>query len=133
AGGWEAPQWFELNAALLEEFGGRTTRRGGGWGACWWSPIINAEHLAMRDRAAIVDLSAFTIFDVLGPGALDTVQRASVRQMDVPIGRVVYTPVLSPAGGFKADLTIMRLDDAVFRVVTGGRRGPADRKRVAGH
>ena len=47
----------------------------------------------------MVDLSAFTIFDVLGPGALEAVQKVSLRQMDVPIGRVVYTPVLRPAAG----------------------------------
>jgi glycine cleavage system aminomethyltransferase T/glycine/D-amino acid oxidase-like deaminating enzyme len=133
AAGWERPQWYESNAPLLEEYGDRITRREAEWDARWWSPIINAEHLAMRDRAAMVDLSAFTIFDVLGPGALETAQRASVRQMDVPIGRVVYTPVLSPGGGFKADLTIMRLDDEVFRVVTGGAHGPADRKWFADH
>jgi glycine cleavage system aminomethyltransferase T len=46
---------------------------------------------------------------------------------------VVYTPVLSPGGGFKADLTIMRLDDEVFRVVTGGAHGPADYKWFRDH
>jgi glycine cleavage system aminomethyltransferase T/glycine/D-amino acid oxidase-like deaminating enzyme len=133
AAGWERPQWYESNAPLLEEYGDRITRREAEWDARWWSPIINAEHLAMRDRAAMVDLSAFTIFDVLGPGALKAVQQVSLRQMDVPIGRVVYTPVLTPSGGFKADLTIMRLDDEVFRVVTGGAHGPADRKWFADH
>ena len=48
--------------------------------------------------------------------------------MDVPVGRVVYTPVLSPGGGFKSDLTIMRLGEQEFRVVTGGAHGMADRK-----
>jgi glycine cleavage system aminomethyltransferase T/glycine/D-amino acid oxidase-like deaminating enzyme len=133
AAGWERPHWYESNAPLLEEYGDRISRRQAEWDARWWSPIINAEHLAMRDRAGMVDLTAFTIFDVLGPGALDTVQRVAVRQMDVPVGRVVYTPVLSPGGGFKADLTIMRLDDEVFRVVTGGAHGPADRKWFADH
>jgi glycine cleavage system aminomethyltransferase T len=45
----------------------------------------------------------------------------------------VYTPVLSPGGGFKADLTIMRLADDVFRVVTGGAHGMADRKWFSDH
>ena len=54
-----------------------------------------------------------------------------MRQMDVPVGRVVYTPWLAPGGGFKADLTIMRLDDEQFRVVTGGAHGMADRKWLA--
>jgi len=128
AAGWERPHWYAANEPLLEEYGDRITRRAAEWDARWWSPIINAEHLAMRDRAGMVDLTAFTIFDITGPGALDTVQRAAVRQMDVPVGRVVYTPILTPGGGFKADLTIMRLDDDVFRVVTGGAHGPADRK-----
>jgi glycine cleavage system aminomethyltransferase T len=53
--------------------------------------------------------------------------------MDVSVGRVVYTPILGPGGGFKADLTIMRLGDEVFRVVTGGAHGAADRKWFADH
>ena len=128
AAGWERPQWYESNAPLLEEFGDRINRRESEWEARWWSPIINAEHLAMRDRAGYTDLTAFAIFDVTGPGAIEAVQRVAMRQMDVPVGRVVYTPVLLPAGGFKADLTIMRIDDEVFRVVTGGAWGMSDLK-----
>src|SRR5207245_9936478 len=90
--------------------------------------LIHAEHLAMRDRAGIFDLSAFTIFDIQGPGALAAVQETALRQMDVAVGRVVYTPVLSHSGGFKSDLTIMRLGDEHFRVVTGGAAGMADKK-----
>jgi glycine cleavage system aminomethyltransferase T len=129
--GWERPQWYESNAHLLEEYGDRVTRREAEWESRWWSPIINAEHLAMRDRAAMVDLTAFAVFDITGPGALDAVQRVAMRQMDVTIGRVVYTPILTPGGGFKADLTIMRLDDDVFRVVTGGAYGMSDLKWFA--
>jgi glycine cleavage system aminomethyltransferase T/glycine/D-amino acid oxidase-like deaminating enzyme len=131
AAGWERPQWYESNAALLEEYGGRAGRRDAEWDARWWSPIVDAEHLAMRDRAAMFDLSAFCIFDVCGPGALDALQGVSARQMNVPVGRVVYTPWLSPGGGFKSDLTVMRLGDEHFRVVTGGAHGAADRKWLA--
>jgi glycine cleavage system aminomethyltransferase T/glycine/D-amino acid oxidase-like deaminating enzyme len=129
--GWERPHWYESNAKLVEEYdlNGREAE----WDARWWSPIINAEHLAMRDRAAMFDLSAFSIFDVAGPGALDTVQQVAMRQMDVPIGRVVYTPLLTPGGGFRSDLTIMRMADDVFRVVTGGLHGMADLKWVRDH
>jgi glycine cleavage system aminomethyltransferase T len=126
--GWERPHWYESNAPLLEQYGDRINRRESEWESRWWSPIINAEHLAMRDRAAMVDLTAFTIFDVTGPGALDAVQRIAMRQMDVAVGRVVYTPILTPSGGFKQDLTIMRVDDDVFRVVTGGAYGMSDLK-----
>jgi glycine cleavage system aminomethyltransferase T len=131
--GWERPNWYESNAPLLEEYGDRVTRREAEWDSRWWSPIINAEHLAMRDRAAMIDLTAFAIFDVTGPGALDVVQMLAMRQMDVPTGRVVYTPILAPSGGFKQDLTIMRLGDDVFRVVTGGAYGMSDLKWFADH
>jgi glycine cleavage system aminomethyltransferase T len=131
--GWERPHWYESNEALLEEYGDRVTQRQAEWDSRWWSPIINAEHLAMRDRAAMFDLTAFVVFDVTGPGALDAVQRVAMRQMDVALGRVVYTPVLSASGGFKSDLTIMRLGDEQFRVVTGGAHGMADMKWFADH
>ena len=108
-------------------------RREAEWDARWWSPIINAEHLAMRDRAGIFDLSAFAIFDVSGPGALAALQTVSMRQVDVSSGRVVYTPWLSPSGGFKSDLTIMRLGGEHFRVVTGGAHGMADHKWLSDH
>jgi glycine cleavage system aminomethyltransferase T/glycine/D-amino acid oxidase-like deaminating enzyme len=133
AAGWERPQWYESNAPLLEEFGDRITRRTAEWDSRWWSPIINAEHLAMRERAGIFDLSAFTIFDIAGPGALASVQRVTLRQMDVPVGRNVYTPVLSATGGFKSDLTIMRLGEEQFRVVTGGAAGMSDKKWFSDH
>jgi len=133
AAGWERPFWYESNAPLLEEFGDRVTRRTAEWESRWWSPIINAEHLAMRARAGIFDLSAFTIFDVTGPGALSSVQQTTLRQMDVQLGRVVYTPVLSHEGGFKSDLTIMRLGEEHFRVVTGGASGMSDKKWFRDH
>ena len=131
AAAWERPHWYESNAGLVEEYGVQARKHE--WDARWWSPIINAEHLAMRDRAAIFDLTAFSIFDVKGPGALDVVQKVSARQMNVPSGRVIYTPVLTPNGGFKSDLTIMKMDDETFRVVTGGAHGMADKKWFADH
>ena len=129
--GWERPQWYRSNAGLVDKYGVQT--RPNEWDARWWSPIINAEHLAMRESAGIFDLSAFAIFDIVGPGALASVQAVSLRQMDVPVGRVVYTPVLSETGGFKSDLTIMRLEKDVFRVVTGGAHGMSDLKWFKDH
>ena len=126
--GWERPFWYSSNACLVEKFGERVMPRTAEWDSRWWSPIINAEHLQMRESAGIVDLSAFAMFDVTGPSALAVVQRAAVRQMDVAVGRVVYTPVLAENGGFKSDLTIMRLGKNHFRVVTGGAHGMADKK-----
>ncbi len=124
--GWERAQWYKCNEPLVAKYGVKT--RPNEWDARWWSPIINAEHLAMREAAGIFDLSAFAIFDILGTGALASVQRVAMRQMDVAVGKVVYTPVLSETGGFKSDLTIMRLAKHHFRVVTGGAHGMADLK-----
>ena len=103
------------------------------WESRWWSPIINAEHLAMRERVGVVDLTAFAIFDITGPGALEFVQSVAVSQMDVAVGRVVYTPILNTAGGIKADITIMRLDEDHFRIVTGGGSGMGDKKWFQDH
>jgi glycine cleavage system aminomethyltransferase T/glycine/D-amino acid oxidase-like deaminating enzyme len=124
--GWERPHWYESNAGLLDEYGDATMPREHEWDSRWWSPIINAEHLRMREAAGVIDLSAFQVFDIAGPGALDTVQRTCVAQCDVAVGKVIYTPVLDAKGGFLSDLTVMRLADDAFRVVTGGAHGRAD-------
>jgi glycine cleavage system aminomethyltransferase T len=87
----------------------------------------------MRDAAGLFDLSAFAVIDVTGPGALQAVQKLAVAQMHVPIGRVVYTSFLDEAGGFRADLTIMRLGPRHFRVVTGGATGMMDYKWITDH
>jgi heterotetrameric sarcosine oxidase gamma subunit len=103
------------------------------WESRWWSPVINAEHLNMRDRVAMVDLSAFSVFDVTGPRALNFMQTMCVVQMNVTPGRVVYTSLLNQEGGIKADLTVMRLGPDHFRVVTGGADGMRDRKWFIDH
>jgi glycine cleavage system aminomethyltransferase T len=131
--GWERPHWYESNAGLLDEYGDRVMPREAEWESRWWSPIINAEHLAMRDRVGMVDLTAFAVFDVSGPGALAYLQGLAVVEMDVAVGRVVYTSLLTRAGGIKADLTIMRLGPELFRVVTGGATGETDKKWFVDH
>ena len=130
-GGWERPQWYSSNAPLVEEFG--VEDRPHEWDARWWSPIINAEHLAMRERVAMIDLTAFAQFDVTGPGALDYLERMAMARVDRPVGRLIYTPILDGSGGFRSDLTIVRLADDEFRIVTGGADGARDRKWFADH
>jgi glycine cleavage system aminomethyltransferase T/glycine/D-amino acid oxidase-like deaminating enzyme len=131
--GWERPFWYERNRDLLDRYRGQLMDRDSEWESRWWSPIINAEHLAMRDRAGLFDLSAFAVLDVTGPGALQALQKVAVAQLRVPVGRVVYTSFLDDAGGFRADLTIMRLGPRHFRVVTGGATGMSDYKWILDH
>ena len=128
AAGWERPFWYGTNERLLREYNDRVMPREAEWESRWWSPIINAEHLAMRDRVAMVDLSAFVIFDVTGPGACQYLERLCVAKVDVTPGRTIYTPILNEAGGILMDLTIMRLAHDRFRVVTGGGMGMRDKK-----
>jgi glycine cleavage system aminomethyltransferase T/glycine/D-amino acid oxidase-like deaminating enzyme len=131
--GWERPFWYASNSGLLEKYSGMVMERTAEWESRWWSPVINAEHLAMRDSAAIVDLSAFAILEVSGPGALAAVQSLAVAQLDVAVGRVVYTSFLDPDGGIVADLTVMRMAPDRFRIVTGGATGRSDAKWISDH
>jgi hypothetical protein len=55
---WERPQWYASNEPLLAKYAGRLLDRPAEWDSRWWSPIINAEHLALREGAGLVDLSA---------------------------------------------------------------------------
>ena len=124
ARGWERPQWYASNGDLVARYG--VADRPHEWDRRWWSPIINAEHLHMRERVGIVDLGAFQIFDVSGPGALAYLERLTVNACDRPVGSLVYTPLLTPDGGFRADLTIHRRGPDRFRVVTGAFDGARD-------
>ena len=124
ARGWERPQWYASNADLVERHG--VADRPHEWDRRWWSPIIDAEHLHLREKVGVVDLSAFQIFDVSGPGVVSYVERLTVNRCDRPVGRCIYTPLLTPDGGIRADLTIQRLAADRFRIVTGVLDGARD-------
>jgi glycine cleavage system aminomethyltransferase T/glycine/D-amino acid oxidase-like deaminating enzyme len=124
AGGWERPHWYTSNAHLVERYD--IPPREHEWDARWWSPITNAEHLAMRDGVGMVDLAPFVVFEVSGAGALDYMQKMTVNTCDVAVGRSIYTPLLDVKGGFRSDLTVMRIGEERFRIVTGAFDGPRD-------
>jgi glycine cleavage system aminomethyltransferase T/glycine/D-amino acid oxidase-like deaminating enzyme len=131
--GWERPYWYESNEHLVKKYADRVMTRTAEWESRWWSPIINAEHLAMREHCGLVDLSAFVVLDVTGPSALSVLQGLCVAQMDVAIGKVIYTSLLDQRGGFKSDLTVMRLGTNWFRVVTGASTGMTEKKWFVDH
>ena len=121
--GWERPQWFEANRALLT---GADWERRDGWAAMNWSPAVGAEHVASRERVALFDITPFAKFDATGPDALAYLERICANRIDRPVGSVVYTAMLTPTGGIRCDLTVTRKDDRLFRVVTGGGSGQHD-------
>ena len=122
--GWERPEWYETNAALVPDEAPWLERDP--WAARFWSPIEGAEHLATRNAAALFDLTAFAKFDVQGPDALAFLERVFANRIDRPLGTIVYTPALTARGGIRLDLTITRKDDELFRMVTGGGSGQHD-------
>jgi glycine cleavage system T protein len=121
--GWERPQWYDGNQELLT---GDEVVPHGDWAARYWSPVVVAEHRACREHAGIFDLTPFTKVEVSGPGALAFLQRVAAGDVDKPIGTIVYTAMLSPRAGIMCDLTITRLGDDRFWVVTGGAVGRHD-------
>jgi heterotetrameric sarcosine oxidase gamma subunit len=124
ARGWERPHWYASNHDLVDRY--EVADRPHEWDRRWWSPIITAEHLHMRDHGALIDLSAFQVFDVSGPGVLEYIEKMTVNKCDRPVGSSIYTPVLAPNGGFRSDLTVLRIGEDRFRIITGAFDGGRD-------
>ncbi len=130
--GWERPQWHQANEGLLDSLEVEGASRTG-WEAREWSPAVAAEHAATRERVSMFDLTPFAKFEITGPGALDALERLAVNRMDRPVGSITYTAMLTPKGGIKCDLTVTRLAEDKFMVVTGGAMGLHDRAWIEAH
>jgi glycine cleavage system aminomethyltransferase T/glycine/D-amino acid oxidase-like deaminating enzyme len=135
AAGWERPQWFESNEDLLDVYADELEglHRPNEWDSRWWSPIILAEHLHMRDHVGMIGDMGFGIFDFVGSDVVDYMERMAVGRCDVDVGKTVYTPILAENGGFVSDLTIARLGPEHYRVVTGGAAAGSDRAWFESH
>ncbi len=123
--GWERPQWYEANARLLPQFDHLIPEREG-WEARYWSPIQGAEHLATRLGVSLFELSSFVKIEVSGHGAVEYLEYLSANRVAREVGKVIYTSLLTDNGGIKADLTITRLAEDRFWVLTGGGSGMSD-------
>ena len=90
--------------------------------------LANAEHLAMSDSVGMINLSHFPVMDIEGPDAEKMLEYLSVAKVggNTPIGKVIYTNFLDEDGGVHADLTISRLAENKYRIVTGGADGNRD-------
>ena len=114
--GWERVDYYEP---------GRRWRRAGadqrafGWTRPPYFDQLAEEHAAFRERAGIIDMTSFGKIDVTGPGALPLLDRVAGNLIDRAPGSIVYTQLLETTGGIAADVTITRLGEEHFRVVTG--------------
>ena len=122
--GWERPDHFEP---------GRRWRRAGedqrafGWAPPPYLDRLAEEHRAVRERVGIFDFTSFGKIEVSGPGALALLDRVCDARIDRDVGRVVYTQFLNSGGGIVADLTVTRLGEDRFRLVTGAAAVDSDR------
>ncbi len=120
--GWERANWFRSNEDPAHE--GLRPR---GWPGRHWSTAIPAEHLATRRTAALFDETSFAKIEVSGPDACAFHQRLCAADVDREIGRIVYTQLLNHRGGIECDLTVARLEEDRFLLVTGTAFGGHDR------
>ena len=128
-GGWERAYAYASNKVRLAEYLARVPVRENEWDRRHVPyEVANAEHLAMSDRVGMINLSHFAIFDIDGPDAEHLLESLSVAKVggDKPVGKAVYTNFLDHLGGVHSDLTICRLADSRYRVITGGADGARD-------
>src|SRR5207244_4414479 len=84
-----------------------------------WFANHAAEHRAARSQVALFDQSAFSKFTVKGPDAVNVLQRLCGNNVDVPLGKTVYTGLFNERGGFESDLTLVRLAPHEFYLISG--------------
>ena len=102
-------------------------QRAFGWTRPPFHDRVAVEHAAMRERVGIIDMSSFGKLDVSGADALALLERVCGNRIDRPVGAVVYTQLLDERGGIVGDVTVTRLADDRFRVVTGAGAVDSDR------
>lgn len=113
--GWERAHWF-LPAS--ERANGAAPEYRYSWKRQNWFDYSAAEHRAVRTAAGMLDMSAFGKFRVEGRDAEAVLQRLSGNDVAVPPGKIVYTQWLNAKGGIEADLTVTRLSETSFAVIT---------------
>jgi glycine cleavage system T protein len=116
AAGWERPHWFVSEADAAR---GRRPEAHDTWRRPRWHGYVAAEHMAVRTDVGLFDLSPFGKIRVEGADAEAVLQRLCANDVAVAPGRIVYTQWLNDRGGIEADVTVTRLAEAAFLIVTG--------------
>ena len=109
--GWERANWFAPEGVAREyEYS---------YGRQNWFDYSAEEHRAVREAVGLFDQTSFAKLLVQGRDAEQVLQMLCANDVGVPPGRAVYTAMLNDRGGFEADLTVTRLSEDAYMVVTG--------------
>jgi glycine cleavage system T protein len=108
--GWERANWYAPP--------GVTPDYQYSYGRQNWFPYVAEEHRAVREQVGLFDLSSFSKYEIQGSDALSELQRICANDIDVAVGRSVYTQVLNERGGIEADVTVTRLGSDRFLWLT---------------
>ena len=116
--GWERANWFAPEGTEPQDV--YSFQRGN------WFEAVGAEARAVRERVGVIDQTSFAKLEVRGAGAFGALQHIAAANLERPVGAAVYTQLCNERGGIEADLTICRLADDRFYVVTGTAFGAHD-------
>jgi sarcosine dehydrogenase len=109
--GWERPNWFAPEGVEAKDIYS--------FGRANWFPYVGEEHKACREHAALFDQSSFAKFLVTGCDAEKALQRICAANVGREPGRLAYTQMLNRHGGIECDLTVARLSEDSYYIVTG--------------
>lgn len=111
--GWEIPDWYAPTGveAKIETYS---------WGRQNWFEYLAAEHKACREDVILMDLTSMSKIFVQGKDAEKVLNNICANDVAVPIGKVVYTQWLNERGGMEADLTVTRLAEDKYLIISAG-------------
>ncbi len=109
--GWERPNWFAGE--------GREAHDVYSMGRQNWFDAVGEEHGHVREAVGVFDQSSFAKFELSGPDAAKALDWICANDVAKPAGRLTYTQLLNTRGGIEADLTVARLAEDKFYIVTG--------------
>ena len=107
--GWERAKWFAADGAA-ERYGFRRMN---------WFDAVGEECWAVRERVGVLDLSAFSKFDVTGPDAAAFLDRIVANRVPRRNDRIVLAHALTELGGIESEFTVTRLDESRFYLLSG--------------
>jgi len=122
--GWERANYFPPPGAVAPPYT---------FDAPGWLPFVLDEQRACREDVVVFDQTSFAKFMFKGRDALAVLQRLCANDIDVPVGKMVYTAMLNARGGFESDLTITRLGPETFFILTGSAQATRDASWIERH